>query len=381
MAQLVDQAFLQAYGNILGQRNQAIQGFGQSLLGGAAQVGAAAIGRKKDAQALQADIDRDQADVQAQTQQLIDELARIREAKAQPQSGAYESAMLEQAEADTKSKLQDIGRYQQELGGIGDVTFGNVYDIRKPAKLEPIGSAASKGRIMDIQAQRDLEKSIAGAEGRKAAEMSRKQAQLESENRAEARRIAAEERKAQRDAEREAKKQEQKQSGAMLSAGETTPIATNLNTIKGTIEHIRTGSQNKDKFGKFTGTTELAKSKITGSGFGETMRAGAKRLAVSQARVRTQGNPTESDIAAAQDVAGDIGLEYGQWLQNQLTVLDEAIGQTELQIKLTKDGPQKQAMIQELEAAKQQRAELGGSSQGAPAKSPVVLQPGEQVIR
>lgn len=382
----LDTSYVRTLGDIYAQRNQALQGIAQSALGGAAQVGAAAIGRKKDATALQADLDRTQGNVQMETQQLIDELARIREARSESNKGPYESAMMEQAEAETTGKLRDIGKYQSELGAIGDIGFGNVYKVRMPERLQPIGSAASKGRVMDLQAQSELEKTIALGEGRKAADAARRQAQLEDDQRSEARKLAAEQRASKREADRDAREAKQaaereakKGTDASLTAGETTPIATNLNTIKGTLDHIRTGEQNKDKFGRLPGRGELVKSSVLGSGFGETMRAGAKRLAVSQARVRTQGNPTESDIAAAQDVAGDITLDYDQWKQNQLTVLDEAINQTELQIKLTRDGAQKAAMVEELENAKRQRAALG-QTQAAP-KGPITLDPDDEVVR
>lgn len=361
----LDTSYIDAIQNAYAMRNRGIQQFGEGLTKAAAGITGALLTRRKDASQAQADLDREQGDVQMQERQLIDELANIRAAKQAQGVGQYERAQLDKAEAETTSRLRDIGAYQSELGAIGDITPRNVYATRMPSKLQPIGDASYSGRVADIQAG-DKARAAADDAARKAAEEERDRAErIAAENRRRADKIAEEERAAARQAKKEAEKAKD-ESGAALTAGETTPIATNLNTIKGTLEHIRTGAANRDKFGRVAGNVELAKSKLSGSGFGETMRSGAKRLAVSQARVRTQGNPTESDIAAAQDVAGDVSLEYDQWLKNQLTVLDEAINQTELQIKLTRDGAQKTAMIAELEAAKAQRAELGKGN--APAQ-------------
>lgn len=147
MAQLVDPSFLQAYGDIYKQRNQAIQGFGQSLLGGAAQVGAAAIGRKKDAQALQADIEAQRRALEGEAATLSEQAFQIAPTS---EAGPYEQAEARSRLADIGVRQKDIQNQLDQLGAIGDVTWRNVYDKRLPTmpKREATGYS---GRAKDIE--------------------------------------------------------------------------------------------------------------------------------------------------------------------------------------------------------------------------------------
>lgn len=267
----LDTSYVRTLGDIYAQRNQALQGIAQSALGGAAQVGAAAIGRKKDATALQADLDRTQGNVQMETQQLIDELARIREARSESNKGPYESAMLEQAEAETTGKLRDIGKYQSELGAIGDIGFGNVYKVRMPERLQPIGSAASKGRVMDLQAQSELEKTIALSEGRKAADAARRQAQLEDDQRSEARKLAAEQRAADREAKKDARESGQK--AEVDSRKSLTELANAADAIDTNFAMIES---NKDVLPKVNTATVAAIQKAKGGKIDKLLAAGVQ---------------------------------------------------------------------------------------------------------
>jgi hypothetical protein len=172
---LIDPTYLNALGDIYKQRNEALRGFGQSVLGGAANLTNAFMERRGDATQTQAELDNLQGDVQAKQNQLISELGNIRAQRERPGIGAYELAELDQAAAQTESQLRDIGDYQGRLGAIGEITPQNVYKTKMPAAPELVSSTGGKGRTMDIQAGIDATKEAA-----KAAEAARKEREAQA---------------------------------------------------------------------------------------------------------------------------------------------------------------------------------------------------------
>ncbi len=391
---MVDASFLQAYQNILDRRNRGIVGFGDALMGAGATVGTAAIGRKKDADALQAELD-------AQRQALGLEQGAIAERRfaldptgpgaVKPEYGPYEAAQREAELADLGTRQSDIQGALGELGKIGPVKFRNVYDVRAP-KLPERKATDYSGMWKDVAAGQaeDLERIRAlGASGKAQTLAQEKAAEALAKSQAEYNELAGALGKkgpAPTDPtvlaqsigamKQQLRKIDKTQStkpddGSKLAGGDTTPVATNINVINETLKHIQYGQSNKDKFGRFSGTGEKAKSAITGGGFAETMKSRAKSLAVGQARVRTQGNPTGNletgDIGMAYSIARDVNIPYDQWLTNQVGVMDEMIGQTQSQIDFLKDGPQKEQMRASLQKVKAERDRLLGQG-GTPSQ-------------
>jgi hypothetical protein len=173
MASLVDIGYLDALRSALDTRNKAIGQLGQNLLGGAAQIGGAAIQKGND-------VKRTQADLDAMSQALQTELGALTKQGADIQAqittaGPYERAELESKLSDIAAKRNDVSAQMQGIGAIGDVTRRNVYDIQVP-KLAQRDATSYKGQWADIEADRKAAKEQKDAEAaaKKAADLEAK---------------------------------------------------------------------------------------------------------------------------------------------------------------------------------------------------------------